>query len=106
MYRCWSDDPSERPTADELSNFFCEISDKLYLNTVDNDIMRQLGIADQNQEKAFKSQSELFPYPNKHPQSCYISRCIHTLHGLHDSLDDIESGKSSDPNLLKSNELI
>ncbi|RHZ83920.1 hypothetical protein Glove_86g57 [Diversispora epigaea] len=35
-----------------------------------------------------------------HPQSCYISRCIHTLRGLHDSLEEIKSGNSSDPNLL------
>ncbi|CAG8595541.1 11574_t:CDS:2 [Diversispora eburnea] len=39
-----------------------------------------------------------------HPQSCYISRSIHTLHGLHNSLENIKSGKSQDPNLLKSNE--
>ncbi|CAG8583524.1 1273_t:CDS:2, partial [Diversispora eburnea] len=40
-----------------------------------------------------------------HPQSCYISRYINTLHGLHDLLEEIKSGKISDPNLLlKSNE--
>ncbi|RHZ83899.1 hypothetical protein Glove_87g22 [Diversispora epigaea] len=27
MYRCWNDDPSERPTADELFDLFYEISD-------------------------------------------------------------------------------
>ncbi|CAG8581445.1 7928_t:CDS:2 [Diversispora eburnea] len=30
-----------------------------------------------------------------HPQSHYVSRYIHTLHGLHDLLEEIKSGKSS-----------
>ncbi|CAG8582885.1 207_t:CDS:2 [Diversispora eburnea] len=36
---------------------------------------------------------------------CYIGRYIYTLHGLHDLSEEIESGKYSDPNLLKSDEL-
>ncbi|RHZ46346.1 hypothetical protein Glove_624g35 [Diversispora epigaea] len=110
MYRCWSDDPSERPTADELVYSFYEILDKLSDNIVDNNVMRQLEIADENQRNTSKSQKqelfELFSHSNKlNPQSYYISRYIYTLHGLHDLLEEIKSGKSSDPNLLlKSNE--
>ncbi|CAG8510293.1 8174_t:CDS:2 [Diversispora eburnea] len=37
-------------------------------------------------------------------KSCFISRSIHTLHRLYNSLEDIKSGTSQDPNLLKSNE--
>ncbi|CAG8667963.1 10572_t:CDS:2, partial [Diversispora eburnea] len=74
MYRCWSDDPSKRPTATELADLFYDLSH----NLVDDDL---------------------------HPQSYYIGRYIHTLHELHDLLEEIKSGKSSDPNLLlKSNE--
>ncbi|RHZ78883.1 hypothetical protein Glove_155g111 [Diversispora epigaea] len=70
--------------------------------------MRQLKIADENQKNTSKSQKqeflELFSHTNKsHSQSCYISRCIHTLHGLRDLLDDLKSGKSADPNLLLMN---
>ncbi|RHZ44137.1 hypothetical protein Glove_756g20 [Diversispora epigaea] len=103
MYRCWSDDPSERPTAAELVNLFCD-------NIVDNNnVMRQLEIADENQKNTSESQKqklfELFLYSSKlHPQSFYIGRYIHTLHGLHDLLEEIKSGKSSDPNLLMLNE--
>ncbi|RHZ85763.1 hypothetical protein Glove_60g146 [Diversispora epigaea] len=109
MYRCWSDDPSERPTSDELVHLFFDVLDKLYDNIVDNNVMRQLKIADENQKNTSKSQKkewlELFSYSSKiHPQSCYISRSIHTLYGLHDFLEEIKSGKSSDPNILKSNE--
>ncbi|RHZ78851.1 hypothetical protein Glove_155g131 [Diversispora epigaea] len=110
MYRCWSDDPSERPTGAELSNLFGEASYKLYRKIVDDDVMHQLQISDENQNNTSKSQKqelfELFSHSNKlHPQSCYISRNIHTLHGLHDLLEEIKSGKSPDPNLLlKSNE--
>ncbi|CAG8537306.1 17_t:CDS:2 [Diversispora eburnea] len=105
MYRCWSDDPSKRPTAIELSNLFCNVSEKLYNDVVDNNVMRQLKIADENQKNTSKSQKqeflELFSNSNKlHSQSCYISRCIHTLHGLRDLLEDLKSGKSADPNLL------
>ncbi|RHZ84180.1 hypothetical protein Glove_84g139 [Diversispora epigaea] len=103
MYRCWSDDPSERPTAADLARFLT--------NIVNNDTMRrQLQIADENQKRTSKSQKqelfELLSHSNKlHPQSCYFSRYIHSLHGLHDLLEEITSGKSSDPNLLsKSNE--
>ncbi|RHZ69650.1 hypothetical protein Glove_281g31 [Diversispora epigaea] len=111
MYRCWSDDPSKRPTSAELVDLFFDVSFKLYGNLVDNNVMRQLKIADENQKNTSKPQKQeflkLFSYSNKlHPQSCYISRYIHTFHGLHDLLEEIKSGKSSDPNLLlKSNEL-
>ncbi|RHZ86642.1 hypothetical protein Glove_48g83 [Diversispora epigaea] len=112
MYRCWSDDPSERPTADELVELFCDAFEKLSNNIVDNNVMRQLNIANENQKNTSKSQKkelfELFSHSSKlHPQSCYIGRYISTLHGLHDLLEEIKSGKSSDPNLfiiLKSNE--
>ncbi|RHZ78867.1 hypothetical protein Glove_155g91 [Diversispora epigaea] len=51
MYRCWSDDPSERPTAVELVDLFNDaLSD-----TVDNNVMRQLKIADENQKKYIKT---------------------------------------------------
>ncbi|RHZ84269.1 hypothetical protein Glove_84g53 [Diversispora epigaea] len=110
MYRCWSDDPSERPTTDELNDLICEIFDKLFDNIVDNNVMRQLKIVDENQKNTSKSQKqelfELVSHSSKlHPQSCYISRYIHTLHGLRDLLEDLKSGKSADPN-LKPNELI
>ncbi|RHZ81719.1 hypothetical protein Glove_117g393 [Diversispora epigaea] len=105
MYRCWSDDPSERPTTDEIVNLFWDVSEKLVLGIVNNDVMRQLKIANENQRHTSKSQKqeffELFSYSSKlHPQSCYFSRSIHTLHGLHDLLEEIKSGQSSDPNLL------
>src|SRR6185436_1157998 len=93
MYRCWSDDPSERPTAADLARFLT--------NVVNNDTMcRQLQIADENQKHTSKSQKqelfELLSHSSKlHPQSCYFSRYIHSLHGLHDLLDEITSGKSS-----------
>ncbi|CAG8508552.1 4982_t:CDS:2 [Diversispora eburnea] len=100
MYRCWSDDPSERPTAVELSDLFFDISEKLFDNIVDNDVMRQLKIADENQKNTSKSQKqelfELFSHSSKlHPQSSYIGRYIHTLHGLHDLLEEIKSGNLS-----------
>ncbi|RHZ78833.1 hypothetical protein Glove_155g73 [Diversispora epigaea] len=96
MYRCWSDDSSERPTAAELGDLFC---DALH-DTVDNNVTSQLQIADENQKNTSKSQKqelfELFSYSNKlHPQSWYIGRYIHTLHGLRDLLEEIKSGKSS-----------
>ncbi|RHZ86507.1 hypothetical protein Glove_50g46 [Diversispora epigaea] len=107
MYRCWNDDPSERPTSIELADLFYEIHQKYSGNIVDNSVMRQLKIADENQKNTSKSQKqELFSYSSKlHSQSCYVSRYVKTLQGLHDSLEEIKSGKSSDPNLLKSNEL-
>ncbi|RHZ84204.1 hypothetical protein Glove_84g82 [Diversispora epigaea] len=106
MYRCWSGDPSERPTAAELVDLFSAV-----INAVDNNITQQLKIADENQKYTSKSQKqelfELFSHSSKlHPQSCYIGRYIHTLHGLHDLMEEIKSGKSSDPNLLKPNESI
>ncbi|RHZ44159.1 hypothetical protein Glove_756g15 [Diversispora epigaea] len=89
MYRCWSDDPSKRPTAASLTVFFCEILEKLFDDIMDNNIMQQLEISIENEQKAFKSQKkelfELFISSSKlHPQSFYISRCIHTLYGLRD----------------------
>ncbi|CAG8797930.1 2858_t:CDS:2, partial [Dentiscutata erythropus] len=100
MYRCWSDDPSERPTVNELIDLFCDAFEKLSNNIVDNNFMRQLNIADENQRNTSKSQKqelfELFSHSSKlHPQSCYLGRYIYTLHGLHDLLEEIKSGKSS-----------
>ncbi|CAG8514142.1 2987_t:CDS:2 [Diversispora eburnea] len=71
-------------------------------NNIEDNIFQEFKIADENQEKAIKSQKhELFSSSSEsHLQSCYISRSIHTLHGLHNSLEDIKSGKSQDPNLL------
>ncbi|RHZ59695.1 hypothetical protein Glove_362g39 [Diversispora epigaea] len=99
MNQCWSGDPSKRPTVTELYDIFDVIPDKLIDNIVDDKIMRRLKRAIENEKKAFKYQKqelyELFSYSRKsHPQSCYISRRIHTLHGLHDLLDDTKSGKS------------
>ncbi|CAG8555859.1 10564_t:CDS:2 [Diversispora eburnea] len=91
MYQCCSDDFSERPTA-------AKIFDKIYDNTVNNNVMRQLEIADDNQKNISKSQKqELFElFSSKlHPQSCYISQYIHTLHELQDLLEEMKSGKSS-----------
>ncbi|RHZ78826.1 hypothetical protein Glove_155g3 [Diversispora epigaea] len=106
MYRCWSDDPTERPTANELARLFWNVRE-LGNNMMNGDVMQQLEIADKNQKNTSKSQKqellELFSYSNKlHPQSCYISRSIHTLYGLHDLLEEIKSGKSLDPNISKS----
>ncbi|CAG8537286.1 16_t:CDS:2 [Diversispora eburnea] len=68
MYRCWSDDPSERPTADELYDLFYDVKRKLYNIIVDDEVMRQLKIADENQKNTSKSQKqellELFSYSN------------------------------------------
>ncbi|CAG8539696.1 3338_t:CDS:2 [Diversispora eburnea] len=74
--------------------------------------LKELNIADENQRNTSKSQKqelfELFSHSSKlHPQSCYLGRYIYTLHGLHDLLEEIKSGKSSDPNIfntLKLNE--
>ncbi|RHZ73033.1 hypothetical protein Glove_233g20 [Diversispora epigaea] len=88
---------AQRPFADQAHDtylmmdicnvdFFWIVREKLYYNIVD---------------KLF----ELFSHSSKlHSQSCYIIRSIHTLHGLQDLLDKFKSGKSSDPNILKSNE--
>ncbi|CAG8508993.1 11649_t:CDS:2 [Diversispora eburnea] len=81
-----------------------DLFDGLYGNVVDDNVTRQLKIADENQKNTSKSRKqellELFSHSNKlHPQSCYISRYIHTLHGLYDLLEEIKSGKSSE--LLK-----
>ncbi|RHZ49233.1 hypothetical protein Glove_527g3 [Diversispora epigaea] len=108
MYQYWSDDPSERPTADELSNLFGEISDKLNVNIVDNNVMRQFKIVDENQKKIhqnLKNKNYLNYFHIQinykfHPQSSYISRYIYTLHGLHHLLEEIKSGKTSWNNLF------
>ncbi|CAG8506305.1 8786_t:CDS:2 [Diversispora eburnea] len=81
------------------------MKDKLRDNVADSNIMRQLKIADESQKNTSKSQKqelfELLSHSNKlHPQSCYISRYIHTLHGLNDLLEEIKSAKSSNPNLI------
>ncbi|RHZ84222.1 hypothetical protein Glove_84g126 [Diversispora epigaea] len=108
MYRCWGDDPSKRPTVIELVILFCVVLEKLDNNIVDNDVMRQLQIADESLKNTSKSQKqellELFSHSSKlHPQSCYINRPIHTLYGLHDLLEEIKSGKLQIL-ILKSNE--
>ncbi|RHZ86155.1 hypothetical protein Glove_54g3 [Diversispora epigaea] len=77
MYQCWSDN-----------------------------VLQQFIISDENREKAIKSlkQESSLSSSISHSQSCYISRSIHTLHGLYNSLEDIISGKFQDPNLLIPNE--
>ncbi|RHZ86110.1 hypothetical protein Glove_54g95 [Diversispora epigaea] len=102
MYRCWNDDPSERPTAQELYDVLWNLFEIVLNMKVEDNLFQQFKIADENQEKAIKSQKPELSYPYiSHSQSCYISRNIYTLHGLHNSLEDIKSGKSQDPNLLK-----
>ncbi|RHZ85018.1 hypothetical protein Glove_73g37 [Diversispora epigaea] len=106
MYKCWNGDPSERPSAEELRSTFYDILIKLWNNKIEDNIFQQFKIADENQKKAIKSQKQesFLPSSISHPQSCYISRNIHTLHGLYNSLEDIKSGKFKDPNLLMTNE--
>ncbi|RHZ84456.1 hypothetical protein Glove_81g73 [Diversispora epigaea] len=106
MCKCWNDDPSKRPAANELRDALWDLYVKLRDDKIDEGI-QQFKIADENQEKTIISQKKESSLSSSisHPQSCYISRRIHTLHGLHNSLEDIKSGKSQDPNLLKSNEL-
>lgn len=84
MKRCWSSDPSERPAAYELLDTFG--------NIIHGGIQQEFRVADRNREKAFKSQ--MISPDVSHPQSCYISRFIHTLHELHNSLGNIKSGES------------
>ncbi|RHZ82537.1 hypothetical protein Glove_109g228 [Diversispora epigaea] len=93
MYRCWHDDPSKRPTAQE-------ISDIIYLRYSYN-IEEEFLDGDLNRERMYKSHEQklLRSLYNFHPQSCYISREICTLYKLQDSLEDIKSGKCADPNL-------
>ncbi|RHZ86176.1 hypothetical protein Glove_54g25 [Diversispora epigaea] len=94
MYKCWSGDPSERPTAeglyDAILNFYSQFDKLSSRGQIDNNIL--------------KLKIESLSSSESHPQSCYNSRSIHTLHGLRNSLEDIKTGKSQDPNLLKSNE--
>ncbi|RHZ82489.1 hypothetical protein Glove_109g205 [Diversispora epigaea] len=94
MYRCWDDDPSKRPTAHELN-------DILYLWKIDSPNDENFYEAYLNRKRINKSHKQkLFrSLYNFHPQSCYISRDIHTLYELQDSLEDIKSGKCADPNL-------
>ncbi|RHZ65782.1 hypothetical protein Glove_311g59 [Diversispora epigaea] len=106
MYKCWNGNPSKRPSAEELHSTFYNIFIKLWKYKIEDKIYHQFKIADENQEKAIISQKKesFLSSSISHPQSCYISRNIHTLHGLYNSLEDIKSRKSQDPNLLKSNE--
>ncbi|RHZ48139.1 hypothetical protein Glove_557g57 [Diversispora epigaea] len=97
MYQCWSDDPFKCPTYVGLGDLFRDLS---YTYSIMGFFSCQLKIADENQKSTSKAQKqelfELFSYSNKlHPQSCYFGRYIHTLHGLHDLLEEIKSGKSS-----------
>ncbi|RHZ86094.1 hypothetical protein Glove_54g104 [Diversispora epigaea] len=102
MYRCWNNDPSERPTAQELYDVLWNLFEIVLNMKVEDNLFQQFKIADENQEKAIISQKPELSYPYiSHSQSCYISQNIYTLHGLHNSLEDIKSGKSQDPNLLK-----
>lgn len=74
MYRCWSDDPSKRPTTRELKDAFANRDLDLDLDT--NRDLIQLPY----------SQCEF------HQQSSYVSRQIYTLYGLQNSLEDMRSG--------------
>ncbi|CAG8566691.1 2123_t:CDS:2 [Diversispora eburnea] len=86
-----------------LHGLYNSLEDIKFGKSQDNDILRQFIIADENQFE-FQRQKLFLSSSTSHPQSCYISRNIHTLHGLQSTLEDIKSGKSQDPNLLKSNE--
>ncbi|RHZ82478.1 hypothetical protein Glove_109g249 [Diversispora epigaea] len=90
MYRCWDDDPSKRPNYQELA-------DIVFSGNHDEEFVE----ADLNRERINKSHEQklLRSLYSFHPQSCYISRDIHTLYELQDSLEDIKSGKCADPNL-------
>ncbi|RHZ84037.1 hypothetical protein Glove_86g124 [Diversispora epigaea] len=50
MYRCWNDNPSKRPTTNELVNLFWDAIIKLDNNIVDT-VRRQFKIAEENQKK-------------------------------------------------------
>lgn len=60
----------------------------------EDNIFQQFETANENQEKAITSQELPLPSGKSHPKSCYISRCIHTLYGLYNSLEYIKSGKT------------
>ncbi|RHZ84267.1 hypothetical protein Glove_84g40 [Diversispora epigaea] len=63
MYRCWSDDPSERPTAAELSNLFFDLTGILYDNIVVmlwNNLKLLMKL-----KNTSKKLFELFSYSNK-----------------------------------------
>ncbi|RHZ86121.1 hypothetical protein Glove_54g167 [Diversispora epigaea] len=102
MHRCWSNDPSKRPTAQELYDVLWNLFEILLNNKVEDDLFHQFKTADENKEAAIKSLKRESPSSSyiSHSQSCYFSRTIYTLFGLHESLEDIKSGKSQDPNLL------
>ncbi|RHZ80159.1 hypothetical protein Glove_139g113 [Diversispora epigaea] len=100
MYRCWSADPSKRPTAEEVYDEVWSLYEILLNKKVEDNIFKQFKIADKNKEKAIKSQKLEISQNAPHLQSCYISRNISTLYALNDLLDDIRSGRSKDPNLL------
>ncbi|RHZ82337.1 hypothetical protein Glove_109g207 [Diversispora epigaea] len=94
MYRCWDDDPSKRPTAHELNDIIYSWKIYVFRNEDFSDaFLNRERINESHKQKLFRS---LY---NFHPQSCYISRDIHTLYELQDSLEDIKSGKCADPNL-------
>ncbi|RHZ82296.1 hypothetical protein Glove_109g250 [Diversispora epigaea] len=90
MYRCWDDDPSKRPNSYELTNII--YSWNINEEFVDVDLDRER-MNKSHEQKLLRS---LYSF---HPQSCYISRNIHTLYKLQDLLEDIKSGRCADPNL-------
>ncbi|RHZ86566.1 hypothetical protein Glove_49g26 [Diversispora epigaea] len=100
MYQCWDDDPSKRPTTQELNDVLLDLCNRFAYNS--NDIVREFFDAEDNLEELNESDRRklLQSINNFHPQSCYISRHIFTLYELQDSLEDIKSGKCEDPNLL------
>ncbi|RHZ69652.1 hypothetical protein Glove_281g30 [Diversispora epigaea] len=86
---CWS----ERPIAVELVNLIWDVLEKLYNNIVNDMLCENLKLLMKikkiHQNLNLKSKNHLlFLHSSKlHPQSCYIGRYIHTLHGLHDLLE-------------------
>ncbi|RHZ49236.1 hypothetical protein Glove_527g7 [Diversispora epigaea] len=64
MHRCWSDNPSERPSTYELVNLFWDISDKLYGNIVDNDVIRSIHTLHGLQDLLKEIKSGKSPDPN------------------------------------------
>ncbi|RHZ86177.1 hypothetical protein Glove_54g24 [Diversispora epigaea] len=81
MYKCRSDDSSECPTAKEL--YYAILN--FYREFVELDMYFKI---DYKSLEQFVPSSEL--------THCYISRSIHTLHGLHNSLEDMKTGKSQE----------
>ncbi|RHZ78905.1 hypothetical protein Glove_155g54 [Diversispora epigaea] len=60
---------------------------------------KMLKIADENQKNTSKSRKQELLLLSDSNKLLHINRYIHTLHGLHDILEELKSGKSSDPNL-------